>query len=142
MPYAAACTHPFDAARLDDAFRARGLFIGDPPLEKDRERRDAGMRMKADRRHALRVDVEIIQEHERLDQLADIGRTDEPRDRPMRMPARTVGDAPGAGLRSCLRGSHCAHFDMSNPQSYRSAPHRGSLYFSIGTIAWSDRCLM
>src|SRR6267143_5444409 len=104
MPYTAARTHPFDAARLDDAFRARGLFIGDPPLEKDRERRDAGMRMKADRRHVLRVDVEIIQEHERLDQLADIGRTDEPRDRPMRMPAGTVGNRS--------RHFHCAESSM------------------------------
>src|SRR2546428_6410054 len=100
MPYAAACTHPFDAARLDDAFRARGLFIGDPPLEKDRERRDAGMRMKADSRRAPRVNVEIVEEHERLDQLADIGRTDQPRDRPMRMPARTVDNRSRDGKRA------------------------------------------
>src|SRR6266853_3355807 len=53
MPYAAACAHPFDAPRLDDAFRAGGLLIGDLPLENERKRRDAGMRMKADRRHAL-----------------------------------------------------------------------------------------
>src|SRR5712691_129125 len=98
MPYTAACAHPFDAPRLDDAFRAGGFLIGDLPLENERKRRDAGMRMKADRRHALRVDLEIIQEHEGLDQLAHVGRTDEPRDRPMRMPPRAVGDAPGAGF--------------------------------------------
>src|SRR2546421_12720171 len=92
MPHAARGAHPFNPSRLDDAFRARGLFIGDPPLEKDRERRDAGMRMKADSRRAPRVDVEIVEEHKRLDQLADVGRTDEPRDRPMRMPAGTVGN--------------------------------------------------
>src|SRR5258708_15423934 len=102
MPYTAACAHPFDAPRLDDAFRAGGLLIGDLPLENERKRRDAGMRMKADRRHALRVDLEIIQEHEGLDQLADVGRTDEPRDRPMRISARTVDDAAGA----CFRRGH------------------------------------
>src|SRR5256885_5352091 len=69
MPHAARGAHPFNAARLDDAFRARGLFIGDPPLEKKRKRCNAGMRMKTDRRHVLRIDVVIIQEHERLDQL-------------------------------------------------------------------------
>src|SRR5438309_8555041 len=94
MPYAAACTHPFDAARLDDAFRSRGLFIGDPPLEKERKRGDAGMRMKPDRRRVLRIDVEIIQKHERLDELADVGRADEPRDGPMGMTTRTLHDRP------------------------------------------------
>src|SRR6266446_6757837 len=98
MPYAAACAHPFDAPRLDDAFRAGGLLIGDLPLENERKRRDAGMRMKADRRHALRVDVEIIQEHERLDELAHVGRAGEPRDRPMRISARAEGDAASAGF--------------------------------------------
>src|SRR6266571_3326618 len=100
MPYAAACAHPFDAPRLDDAFRAGGFLIGDLPLENERKRRDAGMRMKADRRHALRVDEKIIQEHEGLDQLAHVGRTDEPRDGPMRISARTVDDAASAGFGS------------------------------------------
>src|SRR5712664_2022691 len=112
MPYAAAGTHPFNAARLDDAFRARGLFIGDPPLEKDRKRRDAGMRMKADRRHALRIDVEIIQKHEGLDELANVGRTDEPCDRPMRMPARAVGNAASACFGSGL-GERAVHLQAS-----------------------------
>src|SRR6267378_8286334 len=104
MPYAAACTHPFNAARLDDAFRARGLFIGDPPLEKERKRCDAGMRMKADGRHVLRIDVEVVEKDERLDQLAYVGRTDEPRDRAMRMSAGTVGDRS--------RHFHCAESPM------------------------------
>src|SRR5712692_6484320 len=102
MPYTAACAHPFDAPRLDDAFRAGGLLIGDLPLENERKRRDAGMRMKADRRHALPVDLEIIQEHEGLDELAHVGRTDEPCNGPMRMPPRTIGDGPGAGFGSGL----------------------------------------
>src|ERR1700704_2357676 len=94
MPHAARGAHPFDAARLDDAFRARGLFIGDLSLENERKRCDAGMRMKTDRRHVLRIDVEVIQKHEWLDELAQIGRADEPRDGSMRMAARTLHDRP------------------------------------------------
>src|SRR6266853_2515021 len=45
VPYAAPCTHPFDASRLDDAFRAGGFLIGDLPFENERKRCDAGMRM-------------------------------------------------------------------------------------------------
>src|SRR5439155_2085655 len=102
MPNATACAHPFNAPRLDDAFCAGGLLIGDLPLENERKRRDAGMRMKADRRRVLRVDLEIIQEHEGLDQLAHVGRTDEPRDGPVRISARTVDDAASAGFGSGL----------------------------------------
>src|SRR5438034_289708 len=100
VPYAAARAHPFDAARLDDAFRAGCLLIGDLALEEHRNRRYAGMRMKADSRRAPRIDVEIVEEHERLDHLADVRRTDEPRDRPMRMSAGTVGNRS--------RHFHCA----------------------------------
>src|SRR5438132_13492290 len=92
MPYPACGTHPFNASGLDDAGGARHVFVEDLPLEKERQRRDAGMRMKTNRRHALGIDVEIIQEHERFDQRPEIGRTDEPRDGPMRMSARTLHD--------------------------------------------------
>src|SRR5439155_25715187 len=97
-----------------------------------------GMRMKADRRHVLRVDVEIIQEHERLDQLADVRRTDQPRDRPMRMPARTVGDA--ARTRFHHQCFFAPHVDCHRASSYLRVAHRGSLYLSISTIAPDDRC--
>src|SRR4030088_2542902 len=66
MPDATACAHPFNPAGIDDAFGSGSLFIGDLSLEDHGHRRDAGMRMKADRRHVLRVDLEIIQEHEGL----------------------------------------------------------------------------
>src|SRR6267378_1799296 len=100
MPDATACAHPFDPAGIDDAFGSGSLFIENLSIEDHGHRRDAGVRVKTDRRHALRVDVEIIQEHEGLDQLAHVGRADEPGDRPLRMAARAVGDAPGAGFGS------------------------------------------
>src|SRR6266581_1327923 len=109
MPDAAACAHPFDPAGIDDAFGSGSLFIGDLSREDHGHRRDPGVRMKTDRRHALRVDVEIIQEHEGLDQLAHVGRTDEPRDLPLRMPPRAVSDAPGGGLRRGLGVGRCVH---------------------------------
>src|SRR3979490_2639458 len=94
MPYAARGAHPFNTSRLDDAFGSGRFFIGDPPLEKERKRCDAGMRMKTDRRHVLRIDVEIIQKHERLDELPHVGRADEPGNGSMRMAARTLHDRP------------------------------------------------
>src|SRR6202171_5966121 len=112
MPYAARGAHPFNAPRLDDALRARGLFIGDLSLEKERKRCDAGMRMKTDRRHALRIDVEIIQEHERLDELAHIGRTDEPADRSVRTSSRAVDNAASACFRCRFEDSRCRHIHL------------------------------
>jgi hypothetical protein len=91
MPYAARGAHPFNASRLDDTFRSGCFFIADLPLENERKRRDAGMRMKTDRRHLRWIDVEIIQKHKRLDEFAHVGRTDEPGDGYMRTSARTVG---------------------------------------------------
>src|ERR1700674_5104372 len=96
MPYAARGAHPFNASGFDDAFRPGSFFIGDLPLEKERKRCDAGMRMKTDRRRVLRIDVEIIQEHERLDELAHVGWADEPGDGSVRIAARTVGNATSA----------------------------------------------
>src|SRR5216117_580227 len=102
VPYAAPCTHPFDASRLDDAFRSGGVLVGDLPFENERKRCDAGMRMPTDGRRALRVDLEIIQKYERLDQLAHVGGADEPRDGAVRTATRTVDDAAGACFRSRL----------------------------------------
>src|SRR6266853_3906631 len=59
MPDAAACAHPFDALRVDDAFRSGSLLVGDLPLENDGDRGDARMRMKAYVRHVRRVDGEV-----------------------------------------------------------------------------------
>src|SRR5207247_8926486 len=50
MPYAAACAHPFDAPRLDDAFGSGSLFIGNLSIEDHGHRRDPGVRIKPDRR--------------------------------------------------------------------------------------------
>src|SRR6202165_1585441 len=94
MPYAARGTHPFNASWLDDAFGSGCFFIGDLSLEKESKRCDAGMRMETDRRHVPRIDVEIIQKHERLDELAHVGRADEPDDGSMRMATRTLDARP------------------------------------------------
>src|SRR6266571_7350841 len=131
MPYAAACAHPFDAPRLDDAFRAGGLLIGDLPLENERKRRDAGMRMKPDRRRVLRVDLEIIQKHERLDQLAHVRRTDEPRDGPMRISARTVDDAANAGFGSGFGEWPVHQSRVLDGQFVRIVRHECALRFKL-----------
>src|SRR5258706_7088778 len=109
MPDTARCTHPFNTPRLDDAFRSRCLLIVDLPLEKERQRCDAGMRMKTDRRCVLRIDVEIIQKHKGFDDFAQVRRTDEPRNGSMRTSARTVGDATKTCFHRRPGGARCGH---------------------------------
>src|SRR5258708_4186722 len=81
MPNAAAGAHPFDAACGKNSFYAGGLLILDRALMKNRERGDSRMRMPAEVGRRCRGNVEKIQEHERLDELADIRRAHQPRDR-------------------------------------------------------------
>src|SRR2546427_7421231 len=120
MPDATACAHPFDAARLDDALCSGGLFVGNLSLENQGKRRDTGMRMKADRRRARRVDLEIIQKYERLDQLAHVGGADEPRDGAVRTATRAVDDAARACFRSRFDGSRCVHIHVASFERIRN----------------------
>src|SRR5258708_26372274 len=81
MPNAAAGAHPFDAACGKNSFYAGGLLILDRAFVKNRERGDSRMRMPAEVGCVARRNVKKIQEHERLDELADIRRAHQPRDR-------------------------------------------------------------
>src|SRR5712664_981649 len=101
MPHAVAGLHPFQSARRDLAFLSRRVLVGNPTGEHDGERRDTGMRMDAEKRLACRHDLAVIEEHERLDQLADIGRADEARD-------RTVPAAAGAKRDTARGGAYGA----------------------------------
>ena len=80
MPHAVSGFHPFQSARRHRTLLPGRVLIDHPSAKDDRERRDAGMRMDAEERLGPRRDFGVIQEHERLDQLADIGGADEARD--------------------------------------------------------------
>ena len=59
--------------------------------------------MDAEERLGSRRDFGVIQEYERLDQLADIGGADEARDGPVPATARSERDLACTGARRCLR---------------------------------------
>src|SRR5271168_709384 len=81
MPNAAAGAHPLNAAWGKYSLHAGGFLILDRALVQDCERGDSGMRMPAEVRCSCRGNIKKIQEHERLDGLADIRRAHQPRDR-------------------------------------------------------------
>src|SRR5580693_4494522 len=80
MPYAAAGPHPFDPTGAKNSFYARGFLIFNRACVNNGERGDSRMRMPAEVGCFARGDVEKIQEHKRLDELADIRRAHQPRD--------------------------------------------------------------
>ena len=94
MPDAIAGAHPLDATGRKNARLSRALGVLDRALEHDGDRGDARVRVPADPRHAppLPVEVEVIEEHERLDELADVGRAHEPRDGSAHMSPRAIDD--------------------------------------------------
>lgn len=81
VPHATAGPHPFDAASGKNAFYAGGLLILNRAFMKNGDRGDSGMRMPAEGGRGCRGNIKKIQEHERLDELADIRRAHQTRDR-------------------------------------------------------------
>jgi hypothetical protein len=81
---------------------AGGVFIVDPSAQDDGERCDARVWVDAEERLASRLDFAVIQKHERLDQLTDVGRADETRDRTVLAAAGAKRDAAWAGAHALL----------------------------------------
>src|SRR5205814_1869542 len=97
MPHAVSSFHPFQSTRRDGAVRSGRVLARYPAPQHDREGRDAGMRMDAEEWLTPRRDFGAIQEYEGLDQLADIGRADKPRDGPV---TATAGHQRNAAIAS------------------------------------------
>src|SRR5947207_531216 len=77
----------------DLALLAGGVLVGHLAIEDNGGRRDARVRMNAEQRPAAVAHFAAIEEHERLDRLADPGRTDEPGNRAVLLAERTQRDA-------------------------------------------------
>src|SRR5438132_10445968 len=89
MPDAAACAHPFDATRVDNAF-APGRFLVEGLAGQDqRQCRDAGMGVESKLGRVCSIGFEMVKKYERLDQFADIARTYQPGNGAVRLSART-----------------------------------------------------
>src|SRR6267154_1734453 len=80
MPHAATGAHPFNAACCENSVGAGGFLIFQRAFMKNGERGNSRMRMPAEPWRARGRDVKEIQEHERLDELAEIRRADQSRD--------------------------------------------------------------
>ncbi len=74
MPDAAARLHPFDAPGRQPARLAGGVAVVDAAFEQRRVGRDAGVRMVRHARSAGRLHLEVVEEDERFDELAEIAR--------------------------------------------------------------------
>src|ERR1700674_2198288 len=96
MPNAVARPHPLDPISGKNSFYAGGFFILDRAFMNNGERCDSRMRMPAEGRCRCRGNVKKIQEHERLDELADIRRANQARD-------RSVPLSPGPNYNGALR---------------------------------------
>ena len=99
MPYTAAGRHPFEAARVKDARLARGVSIGEVPVEQRGVRGQARVRVVC---HAVAgvVHLEVVEEHKGLHQFAKIAGAHEPGDGTSGVPLGAVNDL--AGLKRCL----------------------------------------
>src|SRR5882757_6031480 len=85
MPNAAAGLHPFDPTGRKNLLYSGGFLILDRSFMKNGERGDSRMGMPAEVWCRWPGNVKKIQEHERLDELADVRRAHQARDRSMPM---------------------------------------------------------
>src|ERR1700733_10005018 len=96
MPDATAGAHPFNTAGVDDAFAAGGLLVERLPGQNDGQGRNSRMRVETEFRCGRRVGVEVVEKYERLDQFADVLRTDQSGGGPMRASTRAQINLPGS----------------------------------------------
>src|SRR5207237_2752905 len=108
VPHAVAGFHPFQSARNDLAFLSGGVLVEDAAGKHCGEGRNARVRMNSGEQPlSRRTNFAVIQENERLNQLADVGRADEAGDRAMPAAAGAKSDTALAGAyRWMLQGGH------------------------------------
>src|SRR3981189_3246209 len=80
MPDAVSSLHPFESTGRDRTLLSGRVLIDHASAKHGRERRDARVRVDAKERLRPRRNFGVIQEYERLDELANIGGADEASD--------------------------------------------------------------
>src|ERR1700704_2661456 len=80
MPHAVPSLHPFESTGRDRPRLSGRVLIDHAATEDGGQRCDAGVRVNAKERLRPRRDFGVIQEYERLDELANIGGADEASD--------------------------------------------------------------
>src|SRR4029077_13205257 len=100
MPNSAPCLHPFHATRAQRAELSGRVAVHQGALQQCRVRRDTRVRMHRST-VALEVpELEVVEKDERLYEAAEIARAQQPRQRALRMPSGSVGNAPPPRWRS------------------------------------------
>src|SRR5258708_7346323 len=114
MPHTVSGSHPFESTARDRTRLSGRILIDHASAKHDGERRDAGVRVYAHEGVArTRRDLGVIQEYERLDQLADVRGADETIDGTMPASAGGLHDAAhGGGFRAADYGSGGVHFRL------------------------------
>jgi hypothetical protein len=86
------------------------VLAGESALQDRRQRCDARVRMYAEELTASECDFGVIEKHERLDQITNTGRADQPRDPTLPVSGGAKSDAAPADVRgwrtqrSCIKG--------------------------------------
>ena len=94
MPHATPGQHPFDATFRDCAPNVLRIDIADGAFGDVRQRGDARMGVEA-RRERRALMVEEVEKHERLQDLAEIGRAHQTCGEALRSTMGTLHDSPG-----------------------------------------------
>jgi len=124
VPNTGAGAHPFEAARIALAALSRGVLVREVTAEEKRERRDARMRMDSKACHPVRDDIEVVQEHERLDEISEVVWIEQTSDRSLRHTARATHDrAQGKRASLWVRTSACGEEHGTRKLDFRF-PHR------------------
>src|SRR5262245_55603708 len=98
MPHAIARLHPLEAALRDLTALSGRVFVGESTLQHGRQGRDTRVRVNTEELSPGVRHFGVIEKHERLDALADIGRTDQTRHRTMTAAGGAQHDATLARL--------------------------------------------
>src|SRR5882724_12378057 len=73
------------------------------------------MGMKAEFGCGRRIGVEVVEKHERLDQFADVARTDQSGNAPMRVSTRAQSNLPGSLFSAVRTREHCIGLHFHSP---------------------------
>ncbi len=96
VPHTTARLHPLQSTRRKHTLLSGRIFIGDLPGKDRGQRGKAGVRVDAECGLVARIDCSVIQEHERLDGVPDVGWADQAGNRPVPTATSPNGDAAKA----------------------------------------------
>src|SRR6202171_5965285 len=101
MPHPVSRLHPFESTGRHRTLLSGRVLIDHASAKDGRERRDAGVRVNAKERLGPRRNFGVIQEYERLDELANIGGADEASDGAVLAASGPERNAASAGALGC-----------------------------------------